>query len=330
MALSDIIGQDRALRILRGAMRRGRVASAYLFAGEEGIGKRLTATAFAMALNCNEPVDGDACGRCDSCRMIKAGTHPDFMTVEPDRGEIRIAQIRRDDSAKNEAGEPYRSVEEVLQFRALEARTRVVIIDDADTMNQNAANAFLKTLEEPPEDTTIILVSARPDVLPSTIRSRCLRLNFRPLSDADSAAVMGGDEAVPLAMGRPGLGVREDLIARRDSLMDSLSAMRAAGGKPSWASTAEAGEWIDELSVLLRDLAVMRATGDGGLLVNRDIPEAMHRMAGRPEAGVKGIIRVYETLRQLRRDLVYNLNRSIVWNYAGTVIGTLGIIGHGE
>lgn len=334
MALSDIIGHPTAIRILTGAMRRGRVASAYLFAGEEGIGKRLTALNFAKALNCETPVadDGgavpvDACGHCPACRKIEVGTHPDFMIVEPDRGEIKIAQIRRDDSAKNEQGEAYRSVEEMIQFRALEARTRVVIVDDADTMNQSAANAFLKTLEEPPEDTTIILVSSRPDVLPQTIRSRCLRVTFRPLSIEDTAAVMrdAPEEAVILAMGRPGLGVREDLVDKRDRFLKTLALMRAEGEKPAWADLDEAGQWIEMCSLLLRDIAVMRATANEGLLINRDIPELIARMGSNDKISVKGIIEVYRRLRVLRVDLVYNLNRSISWNYAGTIIGELGL-----
>lgn len=335
MKLGDIIGQPTAMRILGGSMRRARVASAYLFAGEDGIGKRSTAIAFAMALNCLEPVSGtgelaaDACGRCDSCRKIVAHTHPDFLIVTPDREEIRRAQIRRDDGARDGEGEPYRSVEEVLQFRANEARTRVVIIDEAHKLNQSAANAFLKTLEEPPTDTTIILISSSPETLPQTIRSRCLRVPFRPLSLQDTATVMGVDEdseAAALAMGRPGYAMGGDLVANREQMIEQISKMRAEGERPSWATPDDAAQWIEDFSVLLRDLAVMRATGEAALLINRDIPQELHAMASRPQRGVKGIIKTYENLRALRASLVLNLNRSITWNYAGTIIGELDLV----
>ena len=94
MALSHVIGQERALRILRGAIARKRVASTYLFAGEEGIGKRFAALNFAKALNCQYPRDGDACDTCPSCIKTDAGTHPDLMFVEAEGEQIKVEQVR--------------------------------------------------------------------------------------------------------------------------------------------------------------------------------------------------------------------------------------------
>src|SRR3990172_7806680 len=171
MALKDIIGQEKAITILRRTLSRGRVSSAYLFTGESGIGKRLAALNFAKVLNCLSPVDDqqpDACDACDSCRKIDAGSHPDLVTVSPEKDEIRVDEIR--------------ALEDTLSFKPFEGRKKVVIVDDADRMNQSAANAFLKTLEEPPDESLIILVASNPDRLPETIRSRCSRIRFAPLS----------------------------------------------------------------------------------------------------------------------------------------------------
>ena len=118
----------------------------------------------------------DACDECPSCRKIDKGIHPDFLLISPDSGQIRIDEIR--------------AIDDALSLKAFEGRYKIVIVDDADTMNQYAANAFLKTLEEPPEDSLLVLISSNPDHLPDTIKSRCSRLNFTPLSDEACAKVI--------------------------------------------------------------------------------------------------------------------------------------------
>ena len=186
--------------ILLRTLSRNRVPSAYLFAGESGIGKKFAALNFAKALNCLNPVTRagdpgnpelhtqdpelktlnseplDACDECTSCKKIDATTHPDIVLVTPEKGEIRVGEIR--------------AVEDALSFKPFEGRRKVVIIDEADAMNQAAANAFLKTLEEPPDESLLILIAAHPDMLPETIRSRCCRLNFVPLAPDECAKVI--------------------------------------------------------------------------------------------------------------------------------------------
>src|SRR5271157_277087 len=126
MALNDIAGQERALRILFGMLKRDRVPSAMLFSGDTGIGKRLAAVSFAKAVNCLEPAASDCCDICSSCRKIDAGTHPDITFTFPEKDEIKIDAIRK--------------LEETLFLKPLEAGKKVAIVDDADAMNINAAN----------------------------------------------------------------------------------------------------------------------------------------------------------------------------------------------
>ena len=170
MALREIIGQDRAVKILLRSIQRARIPSSYLFAGEAGIGKKFTAINFAKAVNCLTPPsppltkggDGgvfDACDECYSCRKINAGVHPDFLIISPDAGQIRIEEIR--------------AINDILSYKAFEGRMKVIIVDEAETMNPYAANAFLKNLEQPPEDSLIILISSNPDRMLDTIKSRC-------------------------------------------------------------------------------------------------------------------------------------------------------------
>lgn len=157
-------GREAALRLQR-SLQRGRVAHAYLFAGPRGSGKQAVATVLAQALNCLEEKH-DACGRCKSCADIQKGTHPDVHWVRPESKsrQIRIEQIREFESA--------------IALKPLIGRTKVGIIVDAECMNEAASNAFLKTLEEPPGRTVIMLLTAEPQRLLPTIVSRCLRLSF--------------------------------------------------------------------------------------------------------------------------------------------------------
>ena len=312
MALSDIKGQERALNILRGATKRGRLASSYLFAGEDGIGKKTAALSFAMALNCLDPQTdgtgfGDACGLCSSCKRIAGGTHPDFILLAPEDRTIKVEEIR--------------VLEEALSFRAHEARVKTVIVDNAETMNTAAANAFLKTLEEPAPGTMIILVSSMPDRLPITIRSRCSRVNFRPLSSAEVAEAVGEDEGAPsvmLSMGRPGEAASGELEQRRDRFMELLRNILTPGSKADWKDRQDIEGWLDMALLLLRDIAAVRT---GGRLINSDMEDELRKMGG--EGPVEDILSAYAKLRQLRARQLFNLNKGITWNYAGCVLGNV-------
>ena len=185
----SIIDQDRPIRLLKTFLRKGTIPHALLFNGIEGVGKKTVALAFAKACNCLSPVpaldsaaaspDGydlkaptpappAACGRCRACKKIEANIHPDVLLVRPSGAVLRIAQIR--DVIRQLALKPY------------EARYRMVIISDAQAMNAESANAFLKILEEPPERTILILTTHQSADLLPTILSRCQLIRFNPVS----------------------------------------------------------------------------------------------------------------------------------------------------
>src|SRR5206468_3690735 len=171
MPFRDIIGHDHPIAALRATVAHGRLAHAYLFHGECSIGKRLTALRLAQALNCESASDGhdlDACGSCRSCKQIHVQTYPDFFIVEPDpeqsTPQIKIEQVRE--------------IEQQVVYRPLVGARKICLINDADRMTIGAANALLKTLEEPPDHSLFFLISSRPAALPATIRSRCQALRF--------------------------------------------------------------------------------------------------------------------------------------------------------
>ena len=180
MPFRDLVGHRRLVELLSRSVERDSLPPSLIFSGPEGVGKRLAATAVAEAINCLRPERGrmfDACGRCPACRRIGRGVHPDVLGLGPDdSGSIKIEQARE--------------IIDRAAYRPFEGRRRVVIVDPADALGVPAQNALLKTLEEPPSASIFILVTARPDALLPTVRSRCPRLRFGPLSPAEVAGVL--------------------------------------------------------------------------------------------------------------------------------------------
>ena len=331
MALSDIIGQEKAIGILQGILKRKRLASSYLFCGESGIGKKMAAVNFAKAVNClnmSGSIDNaqasflsvshqsspaasyDACDICESCRKIDAGSHPDIVLIAPQEGVIKIDEIR--------------TMEEAISFRPYEGLKKVVIVDDADAMNQAAANTFLKTLEEPPEDSLIMLITSRPNRLLPTIRSRCSMIAFHSLSFDSCKQILGGkiaaddiEQAVRLSLGRPGLAVTADMKEERDRFVDLLRSMLRTE-KDGWSSREEVEKWFDLALLFMRDLAVLKITGTQTLLINVDIAENLSRLA--KSLALPGIIDIYKELSFIRAMLPFNLNKSLTWNYTASLL----------
>jgi DNA polymerase-3 subunit delta' len=202
MSFDDIIGQNEVKSFLKKSLIKKRIASAYLFSGPEGVGKTITALNLARALNCKIH-ETDSCDmyseepKCPSCKKIDAFSHPDVLVIIPAPRKIRKANTRRDILVEGEfhkyhktdviSVDDIRYVEDMVYLKPFEAKKRVIIVIDAERMKVQAQNAFLKVLEEPPEDTTIILTSSHPEGLFSTIRSRCQRIGFSRLSRGEMA-----------------------------------------------------------------------------------------------------------------------------------------------
>lgn len=167
----DIHSQDTAVRTLRRSLASGKTAHAYLFAGPPGVGKHLTARVLSAALNCEEMGD-DACGECISCRKIKKDVHPDVFKIGPlpNKKNIPVDSIRE--------------LQKRLLLRPHEGRSKVVIVEPADMMTEPAANALLKTLEEPGSGRFLVLVTSRVSYMLPTVRSRCQIIRFSALPEA--------------------------------------------------------------------------------------------------------------------------------------------------
>jgi DNA polymerase-3 subunit delta' len=248
----SIIGNAPALAALDRAVDSASPAHAWLFAGPEGTGKLRVALEFAAALNCASTAGDKPCSECRACRDTLAGTHADVELVapggicdepehkeHPESRDLRICQVRR--------------LERVLSLSPYAGGRRIAIIDAADTLHVEAANAFLKTLEEPPEGTVIILLAEREERLPETVLSRCQRLAFRPLDRdtvvdallARGADALQADAIAAAAGGRVGWALRAlddpSMLTERDSMLDEAQRLAHAGRAERflWARAAE-------------------------------------------------------------------------------------------
>lgn len=186
MSFSDLKEHKDIAEQLRHSLERGRLAHAYLFAGPRGSGKQAVARTLAKALNCLEQ-DHDSCDRCDSCRRVDDGVHPDVYWVKPESKSRRI-QI-----------DQMREFMKAVNLRSSMGGVKVGIIVDADCMGEEASNAFLKTLEEPPAQTVIILLCSEPQRLLPTILSRCLKISFGPVRERVRSPY--GEKLLPLLAG---------------------------------------------------------------------------------------------------------------------------------
>jgi DNA polymerase-3 subunit delta' len=291
MDFGDILGQAPAVETLERALRSGRLHHAYRFEGPAGVGKELAALALAQALVC-ETTEPGACGKCSACRRavtvtsdeLRVPVHPDVVIVErglykgvlgsgaSEATGIGIEQIRRVVLGR-------------VGFAPHEGRALVFIVRHADELTVQAANALLKTLEEPHDKTYFLLVTSRPTRLLDTIRSRTLPVRFGPLPDSVVAEILrkrGLDPAVaPLAQGSAALAIElaePDAKKERD---DFVTAARAAVSAPDLVPGLRFAESRpkerdgvrDQLSFLAQALAT-----DGRLLVAKD-PDTAERRA---------------------------------------------------
>ena len=169
---SEVIGQDHITTILKNQVRENKLSHAYLFCGSRGTGKTTSAKILSRAVNCLDPREGEPCGVCTACQLIKAGS----------------ADVIEIDAASNNSVDNVRSLIEQAQFAPLELKYRVFIIDEVHMLSNAAFNALLKTLEEPPKHVLFILATTEPQKLPATIISRCQRFDFHRLTVAHIVA----------------------------------------------------------------------------------------------------------------------------------------------
>ena len=317
MPFADITGHAQPISLLQATVCNGRLAHAYLFYGEARIGKLMTAVRLAQALNCEQPSQTeaqDSCGRCRSCLQIAARTHPDYFVIEPDpkaaTPQIKIEQVRE--------------IEQQFVYRPLIGERKICLIDDADRLTIGAANALLKTLEEPPGDSLFILVTSRLQALPITIRSRCQALRFTtPARTQVEAALILKREIPPadarflavFADGRIGEALTAnvaDVRARQqeclalvqpESLLSSGTILSAA---ESLAKTDRGEETLIWLTRWIRDLVIVIVDGDHDQLLHLDHITDLRQYAQR--ADIDALLTLLNEIERTEQQATRHLN----------------------
>jgi DNA polymerase-3 subunit delta' len=317
MPFASLVGNERIKKLLRRAVAENRISQGLIFAGPAGVGKHQFAMALAQLLNCAQPIDGDACGNCGQCLRIAAREHVDVQTVSPDGQFIKIGQMRE------MSGE--------AQFRPYEGRRRVFIIDDAHRLREEAANSILKTLEEPPESTVLILVTSKPYRLLETIRSRCQMLSFAPLSARELESHLAANYPRPaeetrllarLARGSIGRALEIDLGEYRDKRQVMVELIESAAVSRDAVRLLAAAEYLsrklereemerhlDALTVLLFDLFHLKLGRPKDSITNADITDHLGRIA--EAASLDLIIRWAEKIEEFLQAMSRNINRHI-------------------
>ena len=314
MSYKAVFGHERQIAILQNAIRRERVAHAYLFHGMDGIGKRTIAFHFAKALLCQNPDTNGSCDACPTCLKVDHGNHPDVVSIAADGAFIKVQAVKDMISA--------------MAFRPLEGGKRIFILAEAEKMNTTAANALLKTLEEPSASNILLLTTSRPHQLPITILSRCQHLRFQPLSreqvgrflqerlslDDETAnalaASSGGSISRAVELNQAAyLKVRNDLMdylaaGREDTPLNRLFFANFIG-----QDKKHLDDRLEVLKTCFRDALVYRELGNGSILINTDREDTIKALAGRSTP--QEMVRNLRIMDRLTRALEQNANKTL-------------------
>ncbi len=326
----DLIGNDETKLLLQRLAANDRVPQSMLFAGPEGVGKKLFAFELARILLCGD----DGCGKCSVCSRIGVfdipkpekgedydvvflSDHPDVGMVLPYKRNLRVGAIRE--------------LEREAHFRPFEADKRIFIINDADKMNDSSANALLKTLEEPPSTTYLILITSRPDALLQTVRSRCQNIRFAPVAakpiedllvssgkfspgDASLAArVSGGSVGKALALDINWFRqVRDSMVEVIGAALnsDNISSMLQTSEQMNDAKNKDRYEdTIAILELLVRDVFALSKGADRNSIANADVADSLLKLS--TEANTAKVESWINDVEELQFNYLVNINRKV-------------------
>jgi DNA polymerase-3 subunit delta' len=321
VSFDHIFGHARPIELLKRAVAENLLAHALLFIGVKGVGKTTLATAAAKTLLCSRATEGNACGKCDSCRRFTRAQHPDFLEVAPTKKDITIDQVR--------------SVQHLFRIPPVLGKNRVVLIKDAGTMNMYAAGALLKTLEEPSAGNFLFLTVENERELFPTIVSRCQSIRLTPLSHAELVEILvkkeqlseaeaaticelsGGSYGRALNMIQGRKDGESDILLRRRGFIERLQAL----DKNDTVSLLGLAQELDRLNeevfdfleiikLWLRDILLCRCGVKEDAYANKDLISLIKEYG--PNERIEHIFKKLEGLDEARMRLLNNGNRLLI------------------
>ena len=314
MALKDVPGQPRAKLFLGKLFESTQVPHALLFSGMEGIGKSAVALQFAKLLNCLAPVEHDCCDRCTACLKMENGTHPDLLWVKADGAFIKLDQIR--------------GLRNRLRFSPFEGNRRVIVIENGQSLREEAANALLKMLEEPPGRNVLLVTTLEPQMLLPTIVSRCCHIRFQPIDVEALAGLLAAQHPMTSLKALKVARLAEGSITRGrwlcdenrvDQWKETLKKVESLGDLGILEFFPLMAQWVQKSENLEQDLECiklwMRDVILCRLLENHqplfELDRSTLRAAGR--TGTDTLFSIYEQIEQALHRLRQNANKNLVF-----------------
>jgi len=277
MSFEKILGQEKAIGMLKGYLESTRLSGGYLFLGPEGVGKKLASLELAKALNCQQDLP-NACDKCVSCRKIDNNQHPDIHFITKEDDEIKIEDIR--------------NLQKEISFRPYEGRKKVFIIDNAHKLTIEASNALLKVLEEPPESSLIILISNKSSLLLKTIVSRCKALKFSSLMREEVKNILQSDYKLEIdkahflayfSEGQLGRALKlkdTDIFTEKNVVIDKfILAEKPCVDSLSSKNKTEIVSWLNIAVTWFRDIYLKKAGMEETELIHYDRRKEVERFA---------------------------------------------------
>lgn len=317
-----VAGHERIIKSLRESIKNDMTSHAYIFCGNKGSGRNLTAGAFAKTANCLSPINGNACGKCPSCIQFESGNNPDVFYVKA----TKTISISVDDIREQIVNE--------VKIKPYSYKRKIFIIDKADTMTSQAQNALLKTLEEPPKYVLIILISENTENFLPTVLSRCVMMKFSPISvnliknylinncamNEDDAAfyaeysVGSIGEALRLSGDENFYQMRNDIISCLDRLdtMDFVSAMLMAKEMEKYKAYSEL---FDIMYMFYRDVFCMRLFKDDRYVIQKDKIGLIEKKAKNlnEQTIAKRLDFIMDIKKKIRQNTAFRLSMEVLF-----------------
>lgn len=320
-SFSEIVGHEQTKEHMQAAIRDKKPFHAYLFQGEEGVGKEALARTFAAGLQCQSESADKPCKECVSCRQMESGNQPDVIWVTREKASLGVDEIRE-------------QLCNTMDIKPFSSPYKIYLVPEAEKMTEAAQNALLKTIEEPPEYGIVILMTSNISALLPTIQSRCLTMEFRPLSTAVVESYVKEHCQVPdyqarasaaFAQGNLGKAMRyaksEDFIERKDHIISLLRHVEQMDLSEMLAVIKDLGtrkdevrDYIDLMVLWYRDVLLFKATKDINQLLFQDEASYISREAShRSYEKIEEILQAFEKAKvRLRANVNFDITMELM------------------